>query len=173
MKILAIDPGYERLGIAVLERKIGKNQDTLLFSECFKTSAKIEFSERLALIGRKIEKIIEEFSPSILAIETLFLNTNQKTAMRVAEARGVIIYEAARKALTLNEYTPLQIKIAVTSHGRSDKRQIIAMIPRLIKIDKEIAHDDEYDAIACGITCLASQRASSTKSPLGGFSTDK
>lgn len=161
MKILAIDPGYERVGIAVLERK--ERADELLFSECFKTPSKMAFNERLCMIGKEIEKIILEFKPEILAIETLFFNSNQKTAMGVAEARGVIIYEASRKGAEVREYTPLQIKIAITSHGRSDKQQMIAMIPKLIKIGKKISHDDEYDAIGVGITCLAEEKAFSRR----------
>ena len=78
--------------------------------------------------------------------------------MGVAEARGVVVYEAAKKNLEMCEYTPLQIKIATTGFGRSDKKQMIAMIPKLIHINKPIQHDDEYDAIAAGITCLASHR---------------
>jgi crossover junction endodeoxyribonuclease RuvC len=161
MKILAIDPGYERVGIAILERN--KSVDYLLFSECFKTSSKITFHERLRLIGKEIERLVLEFKPDILAIETLFFNSNQKTAMGVAEARGVIIYEATKNNIPVREFTPLQIKIATTSHGRSDKQQMIAMIPKLIKIDKKIEHDDEYDAIGVGITCLAGEKALSNR----------
>ncbi len=157
MRVLAIDPGYERLGIAVVEKK--ENKDILLYSDCFKTSPKESFPERLARIGLEIERLIGEFKPTALAIETLFFQTNQKTAMHVSEARGVILYEAAKKRLIICEYNPLQIKIATTGYGKSDKKHIIDMIPKLTKIDKEIKHDDEFDAIACGITCLASYRA--------------
>lgn len=154
LRVLAIDPGYERLGIAIVEKQNGK--DTLLFSECFKTPAKKAFSERIVMIGTEIARIIEEYKPQTLAIETLFFNTNQTTAMHVSEARGVIMYEAAKKGLIICEYTPLQIKIATTGYGKSDKKAIIDMIPKLIRVSKEIEHDDEYDAIATGITCLAS-----------------
>ncbi len=156
MRVLSIDPGYERLGIAIVEKKKGK--DILLYSECFKTDAKLEMTHRLFLIGQKIEKIISKWKPEILAIETLFFNTNQKTAMRVAEARGIIIYEGLRAGLSIREFTPLQVKLAITSYGRGDKKQMIAMIPKLILIEKKIEHDDEYDAIGIGITCLAYER---------------
>ena len=154
MRILGIDPGYERLGIAVIERLSGA-KDTLLFSKCFKTPAKAAFSERLQMIGEECARVISEYGPETLAIETLFFTNNQKTAMHVAEARGVILYEAAKNGLTVREFTPPEIKVATTGHGGSDKKQIISMIPRLIKISKEIQHDDEYDAIAIAITCLA------------------
>ncbi|MDD5318955.1 MAG: crossover junction endodeoxyribonuclease RuvC [Candidatus Pacebacteria bacterium] len=155
MKILAIDPGYERLGIAILEKNKSDKKEKLLYSDCFKTSAKIPFCERLVLIGDQIEKIIEIYKPAALSIETLFITNNQKTAMHVAEARGVIIYEASRAGLSVSEYTPLQVKLATTGHGSGDKKQIIKMLPNLISLNKEIRHDDEYDAIALGITYFA------------------
>ena len=157
MKILAIDPGYERLGIAIIEKiHTAKNsKEVLLYSDCFKTSAKLPFVARLREIGTEIERLIKEFEPKGLAIETLFLSNNQKTAMRVSEVRGAIIYIAAAYGLKVYEYNPLNIKIATTGYGKSTKAQIISMIPRLIKINKKIAHDDEYDAIAVGITCFA------------------
>lgn len=156
MRILAIDPGYERLGIAVLEKGTArKHKDTLTYSDCFKTSAKLPFVARLKEIGAEIERCIAEFSPQALAIETLFFASNQKTAMRVSEVRGAILYLAAAHNLVIYEYNPLNIKIATTGYGRSTKTQIIAMIPRLVEISKHITHDDEYDAIAVGLTCLA------------------
>lgn len=157
VRVLAIDPGYERLGIAIVERDV-TGKDVLLFSECFQTPAEAPFSTRLHMLGQEISRIIEEFKPTTLGIETLFMTSNQKTVMRVSEARGVVIYEAAKKGLLICEYSPLQIKIATTGYGRSDKKQVISMIPRLVMIEKNIKHDDEYDAIACAITCLASQR---------------
>ncbi len=161
LRVLAIDPGYERLGIAVAERAHEgplRGKDILLFSECFQTPAKTAFPIRLRALGEEIARVIEEFEPTILAIETLFFTNNQKTAMSVAEARGVIVYEAARHGLPIAEYGPGQIKNAVTGYGKSDKQQVTDMIPKLIRINKDIEHDDEYDAIACAITCLASYR---------------
>ena len=154
MRILGIDPGFERLGIAVLEKnKSGKSpsaksyggtMERVLFSECFKTSAKLEFSERLRLIGEEVKKIIKEYKPEVLAIETLFLNTNQKTVMRVAEARGVVIYEAAQAGLQIFEASPPQIKIATTGYGKKDEN-----------IDEDKKSDDELDAIAIALTAFA------------------
>ncbi len=155
IKILGIDPGYDRMGIAIID---GKN---LIHSECFSTSPKDDFYKRLCEIGQKINIIIKEYSPDIMAIESLFITKNQKTAMKVAEARGVISYEASLKKIPIYEYSPPQIKVAVTGHGASDKVQIIKMIPLLIKmkkINKKNAKkilDDEYDAIAVALTCQA------------------
>ena len=155
MRILGIDPGYERLGVAVLEKDKGDQKEKVLFSECFKTSAKLEFSERLNLIGEEVRKIIKEYKPEILSIETLFLNTNQKTVMRVAEARGVVVYEASRAGLKIFEASPPQIKIATTGYGKSDKAQIIKMVKMLVKMDNTKTSDDELDAIAIAITAFA------------------
>lgn len=155
MKILAIDPGFERLGIAVLQKKQGR-QEELLYSVCFKTSAKLSFSKRLLAIGNEVEKVIKKYNPSALAIETLFFNTNQKTAMRVAEARGVIIFESQKNDLEVFEYTPLQIKIAITGYGKATKEQIASMVSRLIELtDSGKKLDDEIDAIAIGLTHYA------------------
>jgi crossover junction endodeoxyribonuclease RuvC len=154
MKILAIDPGYERLGIAVIE-KDGKSKESLVFSECFKTLSKDPHPIRLGHIHDHIEKLIKKFKPSHLSIETLFFMNNQKTVMQVSEARGAIISLCAAERIEVKEFTPLQIKVAVTGNGRSDKQQMIKMVPLLIKIDKNIKHDDEYDAIACGLAYFA------------------
>ncbi len=157
MKLLAIDPGYERLGIAVME-KPARGREVLLYSDCFRTSAKLPFSERLSMIGGEIARLIKEFKPEALALETLFFSTSKTTAMRVAEARGVIVYEAARHDIAVKEFGPGEIKAAIGSDGRADKKQIMAMLPRLITIEKPIKHDDEYDAIAVGLTFFATRR---------------
>lgn len=154
MKIISIDPGYERIGIAILE-KTPKRKEFLLYSNCFQTSAKLPFAERLKLIGAEIERAIKEYEPQALAIESLFFNSNQKTALLVSEAKGVIKYIALKNNLEVNEYTPLQIKIAVTGDGRGDKKQIILMTHHLVEINKKIKYDDEYDAIAIGLTYFA------------------
>ena len=172
MRILGIDPGFERLGIAVLERAastksygvprkspsaqgFGETREKVIFSECFKTSAKLEFSERLKLIGEEVRKIIKEYKPEILAIETLFLNTNQKTVMRVAEARGVVIYEGTQAGTKIFEATPLQIKVATTGYGRADKEQMIKMVKILVDVDNTKKSDDELEAIAIALTAFA------------------
>ncbi len=154
MKVLAIDPGYERLGIAVLEKQKGK--DTLLYSECFQTDKKDEHSKRLFLIFEKLEKVIIDYKINVCAIETLFFSTNVKTALKVAELRGAILVLCEKYNVKIEEYSPQAIKLGVTGYGKSDKSAIIKMIPLLVKIEKKIKFDDEFDAIAVGITCLNS-----------------
>lgn len=155
--ILGIDPGYDRLGIAVIE-KSGRSKEKLLYSDCFQTSAKLPIYERFALIGAEISRIIAEYKPSALALETLFITKNQKTAMRVAEARGIIIYEASKAGIPIFEYGPMEIKTAITSDGRSDKERIIKMVHMLIDIPAKDTVDDEYDAIAVALTHSAVNR---------------
>ncbi len=157
MKILAIDPGFERVGIAILE-KTNSKKDLLVYSSCFKTKANIPFSERIKNIGLEIEKIIKKYKPEILAIEKLYFTTNQKTVMGVSEARGVIIYVASKNNLVIYEYTPPQIKVAVTGYGKANKENVMSMVPKLIEIKEKINSDDELDAIAIGLTCLACEK---------------
>jgi crossover junction endodeoxyribonuclease RuvC len=157
MKILSVDPGYERLGLSILEKEKGGSEE-LIYSETFKTSPKKNFLDRLFEIGKRTEKIIEEFNPEYLAIEKLFFNTNQKTATNVSEVRGVIIYSCQKKGMKIKEFTPLEIKVAVAGHGRASKDQVISMTEKLIKIKQDIKYDDEYDAIACGLTFFAHHR---------------
>lgn len=155
MRILGIDPGFERLGIAILEKTKSEKKERVVFSECFKTSAKLEFAERLKLIGSEVRKIIKKYKPEVLAIETLFFTTNQKTVMRVTEARGVCMYEAAQAGLRIFEASPLQIKIATTGYGRANKIQIMKMVKILVEINNLKKSDDELDAIATALTAFA------------------
>jgi len=157
MKILGIDPGFERMGVAVLEKNsLGKEE--VLFSACLKTKKELPFSERLLFLGEAVKKTIQKFKPEILAIETLFLNTNQKTAMQVAEARGVVLYEASLSGLKIFEASPPEIKRAVTGDGRADKKQVIKMVKMLVKIDAGKKSDDEIDAIAIALCASATNR---------------
>ncbi|MES3005002.1 MAG: crossover junction endodeoxyribonuclease RuvC [Patescibacteria group bacterium] len=157
MKIISIDPGYERLGIAVIEKEL-KGKEVLLFSECFKTSAKLPHHERLTLIGNRIKEVIKKWKPQALATEKLFFSANQKTALFVAEARGVILYAGSSESLPVFEYRPNEIKIAITGYGRSEKKQMMDMTRKLIKIDSKTKSDDEFDAIAIGLTHFAISR---------------
>ncbi len=151
--ILGIDPGYGRIGIAVI--KIENSKPTILHSECFETNPKLPHTSRLAELGKQIEYIIDKFNPEILSLETLLFSRNQKTAMQVAEARGVISFVASKNGLRVLELNPNQIKVAVTGYGKSDKKQVIRMVEMLVKLKKQKRLDDEYDAIASAIACSA------------------
>lgn len=153
MKVLSIDPGYGRCGMAVISGTSG-NED-LLFSTCFETKSGEDFPDRLADIGEKVENLITEYEPTALAIEKLYFSKNTKTAMKVAQTKGAIIFIARTAGLDVYEHDPQAIKSAVTGYGKSTKQQVVSMTEQLISIEKEITHDDEYDAIAVGLTCIA------------------
>lgn len=154
-RVLAVDPGFDRIGVAVMEK------DEVLFSTCIVTERTETHEDRLRSIGNSLGEIIKDWSPSELAIETLFFNQNVSTAIKVAEARGVTIYESVRAGLKVFEYSPQAIKIAVTGYGKADKRQVENMVQKLVKMPvggiKKL--DDELDAIALGITHLASRKS--------------
>ncbi len=154
MIILAIDPGFERIGIAVIQKNKGE-KEKLVYSECFKTKKEWGFPDRLLAIQEKISEICKEYRPDAIAIESLFMGVNLKTGIHVAHARGVIIATARSHKLEIHEYTPLQIKVAVTGYGKSDKKALLDIVPRIIQFDKKISSDDEIDAVAIGLTCIA------------------
>lgn len=155
--ILSIDPGYDRLGVAVLSEVAGKS--TLLFSDCVQTSKKDVHEKRLETVGAAVAQIIETWKPEAVAIEELFFSKNQTTALLVSQALGVVAYEAARAGLPVFYYKPVEVKVAVTGYGHSDKSHVINMVPKLIKMGPETTGkkrlDDEFDAIAVGLTHLA------------------
>jgi len=156
MKVLAVDPGYDRIGVAVLEKVAGK--EVLLHSDCILTDKQAELDERLYDLGNRFQLLLKEHKPDLVGIETLFFNKNIKTGIGVAQARGIVMYLAKQFGADVKEYGPQEIKIAVTGYGKSDKNAVIDMVKRLVQDVPEKALDDEYDAIAVGITCLAHQR---------------
>jgi crossover junction endodeoxyribonuclease RuvC len=151
MIILGIDPGLERMGCAILKR-IG-SKEILLYSTCVITSRKISYAERLLCLAKALEKIMNDFKPDILSVEKLFFAANQKTAMQIAEVRGIILYLAAKKKIPVKEYTPLQIKSCLTGYGRAEKFQVQKMVCAMLNIKTPPKYDDEMDAIATAITC--------------------
>ncbi|OHA17139.1 MAG: hypothetical protein A3H57_03795 [Candidatus Taylorbacteria bacterium RIFCSPLOWO2_02_FULL_43_11] len=158
MRILAIDPGYDRVGVAVVEGTA--SLPILLHSECIVTERNTPAENRLASISARISKIISKFKPEEMAVESLFFSVNQKTAIGVAEARGCILAEAGKKKIPVRSFNPNSVKVAVTGYGGSKKAGVTDMVKRLIKMRAMIEHDDEYDAIAIGIAALATRRSS-------------
>lgn len=164
MKILGIDPGYERCGIAIIEKNAGVNngKETVVFSTCLRTPARDEFSKRLLSIGEELEKIILEHNPDCAAIEELYFGKSSTTGMKVAEARGVIRYVLEKNSISCTEYHPNAIKITITGYGGAKKEDIAFMIPKLVSFDSSPTSaeastwqrkiDDELDAIAVAIT---------------------
>ncbi|HEU4677105.1 MAG TPA: crossover junction endodeoxyribonuclease RuvC [Candidatus Paceibacterota bacterium] len=157
MKVLAIDPGYDRLGVAVLTGT--GSAPVLVHSSCILTERNTTLPDRLHAAGAEVAALLEAHAPDVLAIETLYFNANATTAIAVAEARGIAIYLARTAGCEVREFGPQEVKVAVTGYGKSDKRAVIDMVKRLCAGAPERGHDDEYDAIAVGITALAHHRA--------------
>ncbi len=152
MRVLGIDPGFDRLGLAVLEGD--PSRPTVVWSDCV-TPEKGAPAARLAAVHEAVSSAILQHMPEKLSLETLFFSTNKKTALAVAEARGAILAAAGAHRIPVSEYSPAQVKLAVTGHGAADKSAIARMIPHLVTLLPRKRLDDELDAIAVGIAGLA------------------
>ena len=149
VRILGIDPGYAIVGFGVLD------YDGIRFTPieygAVLTEAGTPFPERLRAIHEDIEFIFNKFAPDCMAIERLYFTTNQKTAIDVAQARGVINLAAALADVPVYEYTPLQVKQSVVGYGKAEKKQVMDMVKRILKLAEVPKPDDTADAIAIAI----------------------
>lgn len=149
IKILGIDPGYAIVGFGILE------YDWLRFTPieygAVLTDAHTPFTERLRAIHTDIEFIFDKYKPDCMAIEKLFFTTNQKTAIDVAQARGVTVLSAADRSVPVFEYTPLQVKSAVVGYGKAEKQQVMDMTKQLLGLAQIPKPDDAADALAIAI----------------------
>lgn len=150
MKILGIDPGTTLIGYGFIES--GKNLNVLSCGT-ITTPANHDHSQRLGMIFSSMTELIEKTKPDAFAIEKLFFVRNVTTAMTVGEARGVILLAAHLAGLPIYEYTPLQVKQALTGHGKAEKSQIQYMVQQLLKLKEIPKPDDMADALAIAITC--------------------
>ena len=162
MIILGIDPGYAIVGWGVLEYS-GNSFKTLGYGS-IQTPAHTDADSRLLEIYRGMKAVIEKYKPAQMAVEELFFNTNSKTAIMVAQARGVILLSARLMGVEVFEYTPLQVKQAVVGYGRAEKRQVMLMTQTILGLSKLPRPDDAADALA-----LAVCHAHSAKSKLLGL----
>lgn len=156
MRILGIDPGFAIVGYAVLD--YNGNKFTPVDYGAITTKAGEKLSDRLRSIYEDVNILIERFSPDTMAIEELFFNTNVKTAISVAQGRGVIILAAAARGIDVHEYTPLQVKQAVCGYGRAEKMQIQRMVKSLLNLNAVPKPDDVADALAIAICHAHSAR---------------
>lgn len=150
MIILGIDPGYAIVGWGLIEYK--SNSFSPLRYGAVTTQAGEDFNDRLKVIYDDVCSIIKAFKPEAMAIERLYFTTNQKTAIMVAEARGVILLAAKQFGLPIYEYTPLQVKTAVTGYGKAKKPQVMEMTRRLLNLPEVPSPDDTADALAIALT---------------------
>jgi len=149
LRILGIDPGYAIVGVGVVDYN-NVNFKPVYFT-AVTTPAKTDFSIRLKMIFDGILQIIDNFKPEAMAIEKLYYNTNSKTVIDVAEARGVILLAARLRNIPIYEYTPLQVKSAVTGYGKADKHQVMELTRQLLNLKEVPKPDDTADALAIAI----------------------
>ena len=149
MRVLGIDPGYAIVGCGILDYK--SSRFTVVDQRAITTPAKTDFNIRLELLYNDIKNLIDIFKPDALSKEKLYFNTNTTTAIAVAEARGVILLAAQQSRIPIYEYTPLQIKQAVTGYGKADKHQMIEMTKTLLGLRQNPKPDDVADALAAAI----------------------
>lgn len=149
MRILGIDPGYATIGFGLIESERG--QFHMLTYGTVTTPAGIPLSRRLLQISRDIEKLIGQLKPDAVAVEELFFNTNITTGIAVAHGRGVILCAVEKCGVPLYEYTPSQVKVAVTGYGKADKHQVMDMTRRLLHLDALPRPDDAADGLALAL----------------------
>lgn len=149
MIILGIDPGTATTGYGLIKKRSQKYE--VLDYGCILTPAKAPLSERLGLLADELDEIINKNKPDHLAVEELFFAANTKTAIDVGHARGVILLTGRTNGLSIFEYTPLQIKLAITGYGRADKKQMQQMVKILLALDELPNPDDAADALAIAI----------------------
>lgn len=155
--ILAIDPGYDRCGVALI--RVGHTA-TVEHSWCITTNKKDSQQIRLAYIYRAIEEAVATYTPAAIALETLFFSVNKKTALLVAEARGVVVVIAGLHNIPLIELSPQEVKMAMTGIGNADKTAVQKMVALTLKIDISNKLDDEIDAIALGMAAAGTIKLS-------------
>lgn len=164
MRILGIDPGYAILGYGIIE-KTGNHFQVLGYG-AVTTEAGLPMDQRLSRLYSSLMDIISEYSPEVASIEELFFNTNTKTAIHVSQARGVAILACANSGLRVSEYTPLQIKQALTGMGRADKTQVQFMVKKILNLRETPRPDDVADALAAAV-CHGNTAGSPLSIPIG------
>lgn len=149
MIILGIDPGFGRVGYGVIQYV--KNKYHVLEFGCITTEANSNFPSRLNKIELDIEEILKRYKIDVASIEDLYFNTNSKTAIKVAQARGVILNCLYKNGIEIFEYTPLQAKMAIVGYGRADKNQVKEMVKKFLNLEQMPKLDDTTDALAIAI----------------------
>ncbi|MGN1039089.1 MAG: crossover junction endodeoxyribonuclease RuvC [Oscillospiraceae bacterium] len=149
LRIIGIDPGYAIVGYGILDYANGIFKRVK--SGVILTKAKVQFEVRLQYIYTELNLILQETKPDYMAIEKLYFTTNQKTAIDVAQARGVIMLAAVQSKIEVFEYTPLQIKQAIVGYGKAEKKQMINMVTSILKLKEKPDIDDEADALAVAV----------------------
>lgn len=154
MIILGVDPGLATTGYGVIKLQATSDKLQVVNYGCIRTSAKLRFAERLEIIYNGLQKLVEKYHPDKIAIEKIFFAKNVKTAMQIGEARGVITLIAIQNKIPIVEFTPLQVKQALTGYGQATKEQIQKMVKMILGLKQIPKPDDAADALAIAITCF-------------------
>jgi len=154
--ILGIDPGIADTGYGVIKKE--EQKISMITCGSIKTSARNSFIDRLNILHQELSKIIKIYKPDMIAVEELFFCKNAKTALIVGQARGVMLLTISQNNLPIFEYTPLQVKQALTSYGKADKHQVGQMVKLLLNLKSIPKPDDAADALAVAITCAHSEK---------------
>ncbi|KKS25120.1 MAG: Crossover junction endodeoxyribonuclease RuvC [Candidatus Yanofskybacteria bacterium GW2011_GWC2_41_9] len=153
MIILGIDPGTTQIGFGIIEKK--NNKLACVVYGIIKNTGK-DKPRDYQNTAERLSDLIKKYSPDLTSVERLFMFKNQKTVMAVSEMRGVIMLTLANHGLPIYEFTPLQVKQAVSSYGRADKKQVENMVRLILGLKEEIRPDDAADALAIAICCANS-----------------
>ncbi len=148
--ILGIDPGFGRVGYGII-KKDAKGDWRMVGFGCIETSPKKTFVERISQIHEELVQIIKKHKPTRMAVEKLFFFSNVKTAIEVGQARGVILLTGVENNLEIDEFTPLQVKQAITGYGQADKSQMQKMVVVVLGMKEKIKSDDAADALAVAL----------------------
>ena len=165
MIILGIDPGYAIVGCGVVEHR--DNKFRMLYYGAVTTQAHTPFNERIEALFDGVDALIKQYKPDAVAMEKLFFNTNQKTAIDVAQARGALVLAAQKNRVPIFEYTPLQVKQSVVGYGRAEKKQVQEMTRIMLNLEKIPKPDDAADALAMAICHCHSAGSTSEESMRG------
>lgn len=149
LRILGIDPGIAIVGVGIVDKEPTSYKP--VFYDAITTPAHTPLELRLLDIYNRLEKIIDQYKPDAVSIEELFFNNNAKTAIAVGQARGVILLAAVQYGIPIFEYTPLQVKQALTGYGRADKKQIQQMMKAMLGLAEIPKPDDVADALAIAV----------------------
>ncbi len=154
MIIMGIDPGTAITGFGVIEKsKVQSQKLKAIEYGCIKTTTDLTTAERLKKLHDQLNSLMKKHKPDMVAVEDIFFFKNLKTVIKVSQARGVILLTAAKAKTPVSEYTPLQIKQAVTSYGRAEKIQVQKMVKLLLNLKEIPKPDDAADALATAICC--------------------
>lgn len=156
LRVLGIDPGTAIVGWAIIEENKG-NTKALAYGH-IETSPKKKTSQRLCEIAKDIDDIIKKYNPDEASVEDLFFFKNLKTVMKVSQARGAILLTLEQNCVNIFEYTPLQIKQALTGYGRAEKKQIQIMVKKILNLKEIPKPDDTADAIAIALCHINSRK---------------